>query len=79
MSSDFCNHPTSHLMQSVPSSHNRRRVEVKKRKTRDFISVTIKFLCKVFCFALSPSDGSQFRSNVKEVDHFIDLSQVYYY
>ena len=28
MSSDFGNHPTSHLMQSVPGSHNRKNVEI---------------------------------------------------
>ena len=29
VSSDFCNHPTSHLMQSVPGFHNRAKVEVR--------------------------------------------------
>ena len=29
ISSDFCNHPTSHLMQSVPGFHNRAKVEVR--------------------------------------------------
>ena len=28
LSSDFCNHPTSHLMQSVPGLHDRAHVEV---------------------------------------------------
>ena len=28
VSSDFCNHPTSHLMQSIPGFHNRATVEV---------------------------------------------------
>ena len=28
VSSDFCNHPTSHLMQSVPGMHDTSRVEV---------------------------------------------------
>ena len=28
VSSDFCNHPTSHLMQSVPGFHSVQRVEV---------------------------------------------------
>ena len=28
MSSDFCNHPTSHLMQSVPGFHRRNMVEI---------------------------------------------------
>ncbi len=28
VSSDFCNHPTSHLMQSVPGFHDRSKVEV---------------------------------------------------
>ena len=29
VSSDFGNHPTSHLMQSVPGFHNRKNVEVR--------------------------------------------------
>lgn len=28
VSSDFCNHPTAHLMQSIPGLHNRQRVEI---------------------------------------------------
>lgn len=28
VSSDFCNHPTSHLMQSIPGFHRRQRVEI---------------------------------------------------
>ncbi len=28
VSSDFCNHPTAHLMQSIPGLHNRKRVEI---------------------------------------------------
>lgn len=28
LSSDFCNHPTSHLMQSVPGFHRRSKVEI---------------------------------------------------
>lgn len=28
VSSDFCNHPTSHLMQSVPGFHRRGKVEI---------------------------------------------------
>ena len=30
VSSDFGNHPTSHLMQSIPGFHDRQRVEVGK-------------------------------------------------
>ena len=29
VSSDFCNHPTSHLMQSIPGMHDRSKVEVR--------------------------------------------------
>ena len=29
ISSDFCNHPTSHLMQSIPRMHDRNQVEVR--------------------------------------------------
>ncbi|XP_071125785.1 UDP-N-acetylglucosamine--peptide N-acetylglucosaminyltransferase 110 kDa subunit-like isoform X1 [Mytilus edulis] len=28
ISSDFCNHPTSHLMQSIPGMHDKREVEI---------------------------------------------------
>lgn len=58
VSSDFGNHPTSHLMQSVPGLHERIKVEV-------------------FCYALSPDDGTTFRSKIaREAEHFIDLSQI---
>ncbi|KAI1713615.1 glycosyl transferase family 41 domain-containing protein [Ditylenchus destructor] len=58
VSSDFGNHPTSHLMQSIPGMHNRERVEV-------------------FCYALSPNDGTNFRLKLmNEAEHFVDLSQV---
>ncbi|KAH7643659.1 udp-n-acetylglucosamine-peptide n-acetylglucosaminyltransferase [Dermatophagoides farinae] len=58
VSSDFGNHPTSHLMQSVPGMHDRNLVEI-------------------YCYALSPDDGTTFRSKVEgESDHFIDLSSV---
>ncbi|XP_045769212.1 UDP-N-acetylglucosamine--peptide N-acetylglucosaminyltransferase 110 kDa subunit [Maniola jurtina] len=58
VSSDFGNHPTSHLMQSVPGLHDRTKVEI-------------------FCYALSPDDGTTFRSKIaREAEHFIDLSQV---
>lgn len=58
ISSDFGNHPTSHLMQSIPGLHDRSKVEV-------------------FCYALSPDDGTTFRSKVcRESEHFIDLSSL---
>ncbi|CAH1267037.1 UDP-N-acetylglucosamine--peptide N-acetylglucosaminyltransferase 110 kDa subunit-like isoform X2 [Branchiostoma lanceolatum] len=58
ISSDFGNHPTSHLMQSIPGFHNKENVEV-------------------FCYALSPDDGTTFRGKIeKESEHFIDLSQI---
>lgn len=58
VSSDFGNHPTSHLMQSVPGMHERNRYEI-------------------FCYALSPDDGTAFRSKIAaEAEHFIDLSQI---
>lgn len=56
VSSDFGNHPTSHLMQSIPGLHDRTKVEI-------------------FCYALSPDDGTTFRGKVqRECEHFIDLS-----
>lgn len=56
VSSDFGNHPLSHLMGSVFGLHDRRRVEV-------------------FCYALSPPDGSEWRARIEsEVEHFVDVS-----
>lgn len=58
VSSDFGNHPTSHLMQSIPGFHRRETVEV-------------------FCYALSPDDGTTFRANIAtKTEHFVDLSGV---
>ena len=57
-SSDFCNHPLSHLMGSVFGKHDRSTIEV-------------------FCFALSPSDGSEWRRRIEmEVEHFEDVSNL---
>lgn len=56
VSSDFGNHPLSHLMGSVFALHNRARVEV-------------------FCYALSPTDGSEWRKRIEqEAEHFVDVS-----
>ncbi|GAB4851861.1 hypothetical protein Ancab_031260 [Ancistrocladus abbreviatus] len=58
VSSDFGNHPLSHLMGSVFGMHNRENVEV-------------------FCYALSPSDGSGWRLRIQsEVEHFVDVSSM---
>ncbi|KAL8172237.1 hypothetical protein V2J09_024041 [Rumex salicifolius] len=58
VSSDFGNHPLSHLMGSVFGMHNRTNVEV-------------------FCFALSPSDGSEWRLRTEaEAEHFVDVSSM---
>uniref|UniRef100_A0A803LTJ3 protein O-GlcNAc transferase n=1 Tax=Chenopodium quinoa TaxID=63459 RepID=A0A803LTJ3_CHEQI len=58
VSSDFGNHPLSHLMGSVFGMHNRENVEV-------------------FCYALSPSDGSEWRLRTQsEAEHFVDVSSL---
>lgn len=58
VSSDFGDHSTSHLMQSIPGLHDKTKVEV-------------------FCYALSPDDGTTFRAKIaREAEHFVDLSQV---
>uniref|UniRef100_A0A803LZH9 protein O-GlcNAc transferase n=1 Tax=Chenopodium quinoa TaxID=63459 RepID=A0A803LZH9_CHEQI len=58
VSSDFGNHPLSHLMGSVFGMHNRENVEV-------------------FCYALSPSDGSEWRLRTQsEAEHFVDISSL---
>ncbi|KAF8058410.1 hypothetical protein HT031_005534 [Scenedesmus sp. PABB004] len=57
VSSDFGNHPLSHLMGGVFGAHAAGgRVEV-------------------FCYALSPSDGSEWRRRIEaEAEHFVDVS-----
>ncbi|RYR52712.1 hypothetical protein Ahy_A06g027599 isoform B [Arachis hypogaea] len=56
VSSDFGNHPLSHLMGSIFGMHNRKNVEV-------------------LCYALSPSDGSEWRQRIQfEAEHFVDVS-----
>ncbi|KAI3794895.1 hypothetical protein L1987_37536 [Smallanthus sonchifolius] len=56
VSSDFGNHPLSHLMGSVFGMHNIENVEV-------------------FCYALSPNDGSEWRLRIQsEAEHFKDVS-----
>ncbi|KAL4437522.1 hypothetical protein ABPG77_003503 [Micractinium sp. CCAP 211/92] len=56
VSSDFGNHPLSHLMGAVFGMHDRSKVEV-------------------FCYALTPSDGSQWRARIEaEAEHFLDVS-----
>ncbi|KAH8974053.1 hypothetical protein BDL97_01G081800 [Sphagnum fallax] len=56
VSSDFGNHPLSHLMGSVFGMHNRDNIEV-------------------FCYALSQSDGSEWRQRISaEAEHFVDVS-----
>lgn len=58
VSSDFGNHPTSHLMQSIPGLHDKSKYEI-------------------FCYALSPDDGTSFRSEiVKGAEHFVDISKI---
>uniref|UniRef100_A0A7C9AKF9 protein O-GlcNAc transferase n=1 Tax=Opuntia streptacantha TaxID=393608 RepID=A0A7C9AKF9_OPUST len=58
VSSDFGNHPLSHLMGSVWGMHNRENVEV-------------------FCYALTPSDGSEWRLRTQsEAEHFKDVSSM---
>lgn len=58
VSSDFGNHPLSHLMGSVFGMHNQEHIEV-------------------FCYALSQSDGSEWRQRIQsEVEHFIDVSSL---
>lgn len=56
VSSDFANHPLSHLMASVFGMHDQSKVEV-------------------FCYALMPSDGSEWRQRIEaETEHFLDVS-----
>ncbi|PRQ41628.1 putative protein O-GlcNAc transferase [Rosa chinensis] len=58
VSSDFGNHPLSHLMGSVFGMHNKENVEV-------------------FCYALSPNDGTEWRQRTQsEAEHFVDVSSM---
>lgn len=60
VSSDFGNHPLSHLMQSVFGLHNADKYEV-------------------FCYALTPSDQSSWRSRIEEeCTHFFDISEMHF-
>ena len=47
VSSDFCNHPTSHLMQSIPGQHNTDRVEVQQLRSKIWPRIDF-FLSKQF-------------------------------
>lgn len=42
VSSDFCNHPTSHLMQSVPGQHDKSKIEVDNRSATVIIQLTME-------------------------------------
>ncbi|XP_019179993.1 PREDICTED: probable UDP-N-acetylglucosamine--peptide N-acetylglucosaminyltransferase SEC [Ipomoea nil] len=58
VSSDFGNHPLSHLMGSVFGMHDKENVEV-------------------FCYALSPNDGTEWRLRIhSEAEHFKDVSSM---
>ncbi|KAM3357187.1 putative UDP-N-acetylglucosamine-peptide N-acetylglucosaminyltransferase SEC [Capsicum galapagoense] len=58
VSSDFGNHPLSHLMGSVFGMHDKENVEV-------------------FCYALSPNDGTEWRIRTQtEAEHFTDVSSL---
>lgn len=58
VSSDFGNHPLSHLMGSVFGMHNKENVEV-------------------FCYALSPNDGTEWRLRIQsEAEHFVDVTSL---
>lgn len=121
VSSDFGNHPTSHLMQSIPGMHNPEKFEVwdlychfnsrndkldrpsvynshdnvwscqsviqglTKMVDKFYVytvmlmyeSILVFCFLKVFCYALSPDDSTNFRVKVvAEAHHFTDLSQV---
>ena len=41
VSSDFGNHPTSHLMQSIPGHHNKENVEVLLHTTQCLSAVSL--------------------------------------
>ena len=110
VSSDFGNHPLSHLMGSVFGMHNRSHIEV--CTTTQHLSTTalykssslftycilviwvfttmmsrfllfqwqcglmlMVYVMQVFCYALSQSDGSEWRQRIStEAEHFVDVS-----
>lgn len=74
-------------MQSIPGMHNPEKFEVCElldlvwERAREIHPVTTAddytFSPKVFCYALSPDDSTNFRVKVvAEAHHFTDLSQV---
>ena len=59
VSSDFGNHPMSHLMQSVFGLHDPEKYEV-------------------FCYALTPTDNSIWRSRIEMSSIFFDISEMHF-
>eukprot|EP00850_Spirogloea_muscicola_P014424 SM000103S09516 [mRNA] locus=s103:488527:496923:+ [translate_table: standard] len=71
VSSDFGNHPLSHLMGSVFGLHDRQRIKASAFAARALASI----LVVVFCYALSSSDGSEWRQRIaSEAEVFMDIS-----
>ncbi|KAK9466209.1 glycosyl transferase family 41-domain-containing protein [Lipomyces arxii] len=61
VSSDFNNHPLSHLMQNVFGFH--------------LESTGTATAVESFCYAITPSDGSAYRQKIEqEAHHFVDVS-----
>ncbi|VDK65054.1 unnamed protein product [Cylicostephanus goldi] len=52
VSSDFGNHPTSHLMQSIPGMHDRSRIEVSHLvlSLSLFLCIVSKFFSLIICY-----------------------------
>lgn len=89
VSSDFGNHPLSHLMGSVFGMHNKDIVEVAQSfalpcwyiywySLQEFCwrrNCYLWIILQVFCYALSRDDGTEWRQRIKgEAEHFTDVS-----
>ena len=53
VSSDFGNHPTSHLMQSIPGFHDRSKVEVRQVISGRLCYPNNNYTLKIRCIRLS--------------------------
>jgi len=89
VSSDFGNHPLSHLMGSVFGMHNKKNVEVFNVVlfslfvfyvlfllfSMYYVSICVSLYIQVFCYALSANDGTEWRQRIQsEAEHFVDVS-----
>ena len=77
VSSDFCNHPTSHLMQSIPGFHDHSRVEVNTMWLLQQCNEVTIFRCSVMLYQLMIAPASGRRYKLKQ--SILLISQRFYH